>query len=169
MFWPGARSLAWLDERARGRLWRRRFMRLNPRGTSASDMVSRLSAEAKDTLLAWSARAGWSGLRRITRGVRAYGIEGETDCINQHLKPPDHHSKNTQLLWQWTQTNIVNHQSKKTTTNSYKTSQPLQKDNHKLRQKQVNHWKKTTTITDKTSQELEKENHNNTQKKTKTL
>lgn len=70
IFWPGARSLAWLDERASGRLWRSRFIRLKPMGMSGSDMVSRFSAEAKETLLAWSARAGCVGLSRVTRGVR---------------------------------------------------------------------------------------------------
>lgn len=45
-------------------------MRLKPMGRSGSDMVSRFSAEAKDTLLAWSARAGCVGLSRVTRGVR---------------------------------------------------------------------------------------------------
>lgn len=70
LIWPGARSLAWLDERASGRLWRSRFIRLKPMGISGSDMVSRFSADAKDTLLAWSARAGCVGLSRVTRGVR---------------------------------------------------------------------------------------------------
>lgn len=70
MVWPGARSLAWLDERASGRLWRSRFIRLKPMGISGSDMVSKFSADAKDTLLAWSARAGCVGLSRVTRGVR---------------------------------------------------------------------------------------------------
>lgn len=67
---PGALSLAWLDERVSGRLWRSRFMRLKPTGRSGSDMVSRFSVEAKDTLLAWSARAGCGGLSLVTRGVR---------------------------------------------------------------------------------------------------
>lgn len=70
LVWPGARSFAWLDERASGRLWRSRFIRLKPMGISGSDMVSRFSADAKDTLLAWSARAGCVGLSRVTRGVR---------------------------------------------------------------------------------------------------
>lgn len=43
---PGERSLVWLAERERGRLWRKRFILLKPRGSSASDMVSSDSAEA---------------------------------------------------------------------------------------------------------------------------
>lgn len=75
--WPGARSLAWLDERASGRLWRSRFILLKPMGISGSDMLSRFSADAKDTLLAWSARAGCVGLSRVTRGVRVCETEVE--------------------------------------------------------------------------------------------
>lgn len=55
---PGERSLVWLVERDRGRLCRNRFILLKPRGSSASDMVSSDSAEAKESL-AWSARPGW--------------------------------------------------------------------------------------------------------------
>lgn len=43
---PGERSLVWLAERERGRLCRKRFILLKPRGSSASDMVSSDSAEA---------------------------------------------------------------------------------------------------------------------------
>lgn len=43
---PGDRSLVWLAERERGRLCRKRFILLKPRGSSASDMVSSDSAEA---------------------------------------------------------------------------------------------------------------------------
>lgn len=47
---PGDRSFVWLVERERGRLCRKRFILLNPMGSSASDMVSRDSAEAKESL-----------------------------------------------------------------------------------------------------------------------
>lgn len=43
---PGERSLLWLADRERGRLCRKRFILLKPRGSSASDMVSSDSAEA---------------------------------------------------------------------------------------------------------------------------
>lgn len=43
---PGERSLVWLAERERGKLCRKRFILLKPRGSSASDMVSSDSAEA---------------------------------------------------------------------------------------------------------------------------
>lgn len=43
---PGERSLVWLADRERGRLCRKRFILLKPRGSSASDMVSSDSAEA---------------------------------------------------------------------------------------------------------------------------
>lgn len=49
---PGERSLVWLAERERGRLCRKRFILLKPRGSSASDMVSSDSAEAYDSLAA---------------------------------------------------------------------------------------------------------------------
>ena len=57
---PGERSLVWLAERERGRLCRKRFILLKPRGSSASDMVSSDSAEAYDSLAAWSASPGWA-------------------------------------------------------------------------------------------------------------
>ena len=57
---PGERSLVWLVERERGRLCRKRFILLKPRGSSASDMVSSDSAEAYDSLAAWSASPGWA-------------------------------------------------------------------------------------------------------------
>lgn len=73
---PGDLSLFWLAERDSGRLWRNRFIRLNPRGMSASDIVSRDSAEAKESLAAWSASPDWvdwewRGLRlcRTHRGM----------------------------------------------------------------------------------------------------
>lgn len=47
---PGDRSFVWLVERDKGKLCRNRFILLNPRGSSASDMVSRDSAEAKESL-----------------------------------------------------------------------------------------------------------------------
>lgn len=43
---PGERSLVWLAERERGKLCRKRFILLKPRGSSASDIVSSDSAEA---------------------------------------------------------------------------------------------------------------------------
>lgn len=94
---PGARSLAWLDERASGRLWRSRFIRLKPMGISGSDMVSRFSADAKDTLLAWSARAGCVGLSRVTRGVRV--CETQDKKLGREKKV--HWQRKKKKRWCW--------------------------------------------------------------------
>ncbi|TNN37842.1 hypothetical protein EYF80_051995 [Liparis tanakae] len=67
-------SLFWLAERESGRLWRKRFIRLKPLGTSASDMVSRDSAEAKESLAACSASPDWVDWE--WRGLRLWRHSG---------------------------------------------------------------------------------------------
>lgn len=61
-------------------------MRLKPMGMSGSDMVSRFSVEAKDTLLAWSARAGCGGLSLVTRGVRVCQAKEKTFLCHSSLE-----------------------------------------------------------------------------------
>lgn len=81
---PGDRSLFWLAERDRGRLWRNRFIRLNPMGMSASDMVSKDSADAKESLAAWSASPDWVDWE--CRGLRLCGAVEHTETHNNLVR-----------------------------------------------------------------------------------
>ena len=82
--------MLWLAERDRGRLWRNRFIRLKPMGMSASDMVSRDSAEAKESLAAWSASPDWVDWE--CRGLRLCGGGKETHTHNTHTQHTHTHT-----------------------------------------------------------------------------